>query len=174
MEKNLQVGPIRVRPRYRRITSLPSCQVIDQILEALVEKRGIVGSTLENHAYLRIPDEKQHYWSPEFQVTVEKQEKGSLVRGVIGPKPKVWTMFMFFYSAVLVLFFLGTAMGLSQWMLGMDAPVLWSIPACIILWILIVVAAKIGQQKGKRQMIELWKFVDDAIDLGEKRIAENG
>lgn len=174
MKKTLQIGPIRIRPRYRRITNLPSCQVIDQILEGLVEKRGVVGSTLENHAYLRIPDDKQHYWSPEFHVTVEKLENGALVRGIVGPKPKVWTMFMFLYSAVIVLFFLGTAMGVSQWMLGMDAPVLWTIPACIVLWILIVLAAKIGQQKGKRQMVELWKFVDKAIDLGEKRVAENG
>jgi hypothetical protein len=65
-------------------------------------------------------------------------------------------------------------MGVSQWMLGMDAPVLWSIPACIVLWIFIVVAAKIGQMKGKQQMTQLWKFVDDAIDLGEKRVAKNG
>jgi len=173
LERNLQVGTIRVRPRYRRITKLPSCQVVDQILEGLIEKRGVVGSTLQNHAYLRIPDEEQHYWSPEFHVTVEKMDEGALVRGVVGPKPKVWTMFMFLYSAVIVLFFLGTAMGVSQWMLGMDAPVLWSIPACIILWFLIVFAAKIGQRKGKKQMIKLWHFLDHAIDLGEKRIAEN-
>lgn len=173
MERKLQTGAIRIRPRYRRASTLPSCQVVDQILEGLIEKRGIVGSTLENHAYLRIPDEDQHYWSPEFHVTVEKQEEGSLIRGIVGPKPKVWTMFMFFYSVVIVLFFLGTAMGVSQWMLGMDSPMLWSIPACIILWGLIVTAAKIGQQKGKKQMIKLWRFLDHAIDLGEKRAKEH-
>ena len=78
-----------------------------------------------------------------------------------------------FLSRVIVLFFLGTAMGVSQWMLGIDSPMLWSIPACIILWILIVVASKIGQQKGKKQMIRLWRFLDHAIDLGEKRIEAN-
>ena len=161
---------MRVRPRYKRLTTVPPCQVIDQILEGLIEKKGVSGSTLDNHAYLQIPQEDQHYWSPEFNVTVEKQEKGALVRGVLGPKPKVWTMFMFFYSAVIVLFFLGLAMGVSQWMLGMNAPILWSIPACIILWVLIVLAAKFGQFKGRAQTEVLWRFIDEAIEAGEKKM----
>ena len=168
MQRNLQTGAIRVRLRYRRKTKLPPCQVIDQVLEDLIARKGVVGNTLENHAYLKIPKDDQHYWSPEFDVTVEKYGKGALVRGVIGPKPKVWTMFMFFYSAVVVLFFLGTAMGVSQWMLGMDSPMLWSIPACITLWIVIILAAKFGQLKGKKQMIRLWRFLDHAINEAEK------
>ena len=107
MRQNLQTGPMRVRPRYRRVTPIPPCQVIDKVLEGLIEKKGVVGNTLENHAYLKIPQEEQHYWSPEFDVTVEKYKEGSLVRGVVGPKPKVWTMFMFLYSGVLVFLFLG-------------------------------------------------------------------
>ena len=168
MQRNLKTGPIRVRPRYRRITHIPPCQVIDQVLEGLIAKKGVVGNTLENHAYLRIPKEDQHYWSPEFDVTVEKYEKGALVRGVVGPKPKVWTMFMFLYSGVIVFFFLGVAMGVSQWMLGMDAPWLWSIPVCIGLWFLILFSAKFGQMKGKRQMVRLWKFLDEAVDRSEE------
>lgn len=160
---------MRVRPRYKRYSKLQPCQVIDQILEGLIKKKGVAGSTLDNHAYLQIPEEDQHYWSPEFHVTVEKQaDGGSLIRGVVGPKPKVWTMFMFFYSAVIVLFFLGLSMGVSQWVLGMDAPVLWSIPACIGLWILIVLSAKFGQYKGRNQMESLWYFLDESIDKGEK------
>jgi hypothetical protein len=168
LDNNLQTGPIRIRPRYRRVSRLAPEEVIAQILEGLKAKNGVAGSTLHNHAYLRIPEEEQHYWSPEFHVTVEELEEGSLVRGVVGPKPKVWTMFMFFYSAVVVLFFLGASMGVSQWMLKMDAPWLWSIPATVFLWFLILAAAKFGQYKGQSQMNRLWQFVDDALDKGEK------
>lgn len=151
------------------MTTLARCQVIDLILEGLIEKKGVAGSTLDHHAYLQIPNEDQHYWSPEFHVTVEKQKDGgSLVRGVVGPKPKVWTMFMFFYSAVFVFLFLGLSMGVSQWVLDMDAPILWSIPVCIGLWIAILLAAKFGQFKGKEQMERLWQFLDEAIDKGER------
>jgi NADH:ubiquinone oxidoreductase subunit 6 (subunit J) len=78
-------------------------------------------------------------------------------------------MFMFFYSGVVVLFFLGASMGVSQWMLGMDAPWLWSIPACILLYLSILAAAKFGQFRGRKQMIRLWRFLDHAIDEGEKK-----
>jgi hypothetical protein len=149
---------------------LPSCQVVDQIIEGLIEhKEEVTGNTLENHAYLKIPEKDKHYWSPEFHVTVEKRDKGSLVRGVVGPNPRVWTMFMFFYSGAVVLFFLGTSMGVSQWMLGMDAPWLWSIPACILLYLIILGSAKYGQYRGRKQMIRLWRFLDHAIDRGEKQ-----
>ncbi len=143
---------------------------MDQIIEGLIKKKKeVAGSTLENHAYLKIPDHDKHYWSPEFHVTVEKREKGALIRGVVGPSPRVWTMFMFFYSAAVVFFFLGTSMGVSQWMLGMDAPWLWSIPVCILLYLVILGAAKFGQYRGKKQMIRLWRFLDHAIDDGEKK-----
>lgn len=158
-----------MRPRYRRVTKATPEIILDQIVNGLAARKGVSGSTLENHAYLHIPKAEQHYWSPEFDITVEKLEEGSLVRGVVGPKAKVWTMFMFFYSAVIVLFFLGVSMGVSQWMLGMDAPILWSIPACIMLWILIVLAAKFGQFKGKDQTEQLWQFLEDAVGRAEKQ-----
>ena len=147
---------------------------MELILDGLRAKQGVSGNTLHNHAYLQIPQEELHYWSPEFHVTVEPLEAGSLVRGVVGPKPKVWTMFMFLYSAVVVLFFLGAAMGVSQWMLGMDAPWLWSIPACVAMWLIILAAAQYGQYKGKQQMTRLWQFVDDLVDKGEENSGSEG
>ncbi|HEY9116096.1 MAG TPA: hypothetical protein VIN10_15470, partial [Bacteroidales bacterium] len=111
-----------------------------------------------------IPQAEQKYWSPEMHVTIETLEEGSLVRGVIGPKPKIWTMYMFFYSAVVVMFFLGAALGVSQWMLKMEAPWLWSLPVCVILYLLVIAAAKYGQYKSIDQMKRILDFLDDAVD----------
>ena len=154
----------RVRPRYRRLTDKPEAQIIASIVNELRHSKQIKGSTLENHAYLGIPEEKQKYWSPEMHVTVETLEEGALVRGVIGPKPKIWTMYMFFYSAVVVMFFLGAALGVSQWMLKMEAPWLWSMPVCIILYLLVIAAAKYGQYKSQTQMKSIVDFLDTAVD----------
>lgn len=154
----------RVRPRYRRITEKSTEQVIISIVNELRNSEEITGSTLENHAYLRIPEKEQKYWSPEMHVTVEALEEGTLVKGVIGPKPKIWTMYMFFYSMVVVLFFLGASMGVSQWMLNMDAPWLWSIPICVVLYLLVIAAAKYGQYKSVRQMRSILDFLDAAIN----------
>lgn len=159
-----QLDTARIRPRYRRVTEKDAKQVVESIVKELRNSKQIKGSTLENHAYLGIPDEEQKYWSPEMHVTVETLDDGTLVRGVIGPKPKIWTMYMFFYSAVVVMFFLGAALGISEWMLHMDAPWLWSIPVCIVLYLMVIAAAKYGQYKSIQQMKRILDFLEYAVD----------
>lgn len=159
-----QLDTARIRPRYRRITEKSAQQVIASIVNDLRTSKHINGNTLENHAYLGIPVAEQKYWSPEMHVTIETLDEGTLVRGVIGPKPKIWTMYMFFYSAVVVMFFLGAALGVSEWMLHMDAPWLWSIPICIVLYLLVLAAAKYGQYKSIQQMKRILDFLDNAVD----------
>lgn len=159
-----QLNTRHVRPRYRRISDKTQSQIIASIVNELRQDRKVKGSTLENHAYLGIPEAEQKYWSPEMHVTVEALEEGALVRGVIGPRPKIWTMYMFFYSAVVVMFFLGAALGVSQWMLHMDAPWLWSMPICVLLYLLVIAAAKYGQYKSLGQMKTILDFLDNAVD----------
>ncbi len=169
MSEYLQRETIWVRPRYKRKTNLPPCKVTDEILQALINKKEVKGEVIKNTAYLKIPEEEQRYWSPEFEVTVSKKgDNESLIRGVIGPKPEIWTMFMFFYAVDFVLLFFGVFMGISQWLLGMDAPMLWSVSAFILLWLLIYLAAQYGRIKARRQTERLLKFLDKAIDRGEQ------
>lgn len=118
---------------------------------------------MQHHIYLRIPPKAQYYWSPELHLTLEANDGGTLVRGIVGPKPKIWTMYMFFYSGVIVLFMFGSAMGISQWMLGLDAPWLWSMPASGLLGLLIFAAAKIGQKMASAQTLRLKNFMKQVL-----------
>lgn len=162
--------PLAIRPRCSLVTTLTPDEIMQSIVKKLrANDERVTGNTLLNHAYLRIPEDEQHFWSPELHVTVEKVEIGSLVRGVVGPKPKIWTMFMFFYSAIVVLFIFGSAMGVSQWMLNMNAPWLWTIPGSMLLWVGVFLAAKIGQKKGNRQMGRLRNFLDLALEEAENK-----
>ena len=159
----------RVRPRCRYVIDMPVDKVM-RMIESKLRSSSIevTGSILQHHAYLKIPEKEQHYWSPEFHITIEETETGSLVRGVIGPKPKVWTMFMFFYSAVMVLLAFGSAMGVSQWMLNMQAPWLWSIPAALFLWLGIYIAALYGQHLGHEQTIKLQDYLKNCLNIQEE------
>ncbi len=157
----------RIRPRFRYLSSLSAADIIDFVKEGVTHTDDVEAGYMQHHVYLRIPDKDMHYWSPELHLTLDETEENTVVRGVIGPKPKVWTMFMFFYSGVIVLFMFGSAIGVSQWWLGLDAPWLWSMPAAALLGAIIFVAAKIGQNLGKAQMHKLINFVDDILDKGE-------
>jgi hypothetical protein len=72
-------------------------------------------------------------------------------------------MFMFFYTAVLILWFFGSSYGIIQLWLEMEAPFLWSIPAGLIGTGLVYGAAQYGQFKGRGQMEVLKSFMDETV-----------
>ncbi len=153
-----------LRPRCTLNTTKTQKEVLKQIQDKLKEEsQTIQGQVVQDHAFIRIPDKDQHYWSPELHVWVREQDGSTRVSGVVGPKPKIWTMFMFFYFVVLGLSFFGGIYGIIQWQLDMDAPFLWSIPAGVIGVLLVYGAAQFGQKKGKEQMLLLRGFLDRAV-----------
>jgi len=56
-------------------------------------------------------------------------------------------------------------LGVSQWMLHMQAPWLWSIPAALILWLGIYLAALYGQHLGHAQTIKLQDYLKDCLKI---------
>jgi len=155
----------RLRPKCRIVSSQSPNEVLDKIATNLkAEALNFEGQIVQEHAFIRIPEKDQHYWSPELHVWARQEEKETIVYGVMGPKPKIWTMFMFFYTGVITSAFFGSSYGIIQFMLGMDAPFLWSIPLGILGISLVYGAAKYGQYKGKRQMEILKDFLEQAVE----------
>jgi len=146
------------------VTSESPIEVLKKIRDKLSDKNVIVrGQIAQEHVFIRIPEEDQHYWSPELHVWVREQDGETIIYGVMGPKPKIWTMFMFLYIAVLTSGFFGSSYGIIQMMLGMDAPFLMSIPLGILGLVFVYGAAQYGQYRGKEQMMVLKQFLDETI-----------
>ncbi|MEZ5199049.1 MAG: hypothetical protein R2764_22500 [Bacteroidales bacterium] len=154
----------QLRPRCRITTSLTSQEVLSQIKSHLDKNLyPLEGQVVQEHAFIRIPEKDQHYWSPELHVWAREQDDETIVYGVMGPKPKIWTMFMFFYTAVLTSTFFGVSYGIIQYILGIKADFLWSIPLGILAIAGVYAAAKYGQYKGKEQMEVLRQFLEEAV-----------
>lgn len=155
---------LRIRPRFRLESDKTPDELKSLLEEALRQRDDICkGSIVDYHVMLRIPKAQQHYWSPQLHLELEAREKGTLIRGLYGPKPGVWTMFVFFYSAIGFLTLLGLIFGLSQLMLKMNAFGLWIVPVGCVLLIGLFIISKIGQKLGHQQMQQLKAFVDKAI-----------
>ena len=90
----------RIRPRFK-IESLYSCDEI----KARIENKLATGNhpcyaeVSNHHIFLRVSPEEIHYWSPQLDLSCEAKEEGegTLIRGLYGPHPHVWTFFMFSY-----------------------------------------------------------------------------
>jgi len=153
-----------LRPRCRIVSKLSPDQALKRISIKLTDGNSqLEGQIVQEHAFIRIPEKDQHYWSPELHIWAREQDSETIVFGIMGPKPKIWTMFMFFYTAVLTLTFFGSSYGIIQKILGMAAPFLWSIPVGILCVAIVYGAAQYGQYKGKDQMQELQEFLNEAL-----------
>lgn len=155
---------LRIRPRFQLEVPLDPSHIKDQIKDGLdAEAATCKGTIVDNHVILKIPLSEQHYWSPQLTLTVESKNGNSLIRGLYGPKPGVWTMFVFFYSAIGFLTMMGLIFGLSQMMLKMEAYGLWSVPVGGLLLTGLFVMSKIGQRLGYDQMHQLKDFLDRSL-----------
>lgn len=155
---------LRIRPRFRKETTFSLELVKSKITSALeISGEKCKGEIVANHVILKIPLSQQHYWSPVLTLDLEPTEGGTLIRGLFGPKPGVWTMFVFFYSAIGFLTMMGLIFGLSQMMLNLDAFGLWAVPAGGFLLIGLFIISKVGQRLGHDQMRQLKEFLDNSL-----------
>lgn len=159
-----QTNKLRIRPRFKEVIANSSDEVKQSILVGLQnQKDKCVGKIVDNHVILQIPVNQQHYWSPQLTLELNEQNGETLIRGLYGPKPGVWTMFVFFYSAIGFLTLMGLIFGLSQMMLKMDAYGLWSLPIGGGILVGLFAISKIGQGLSHEQMHQLKEFLDTTI-----------
>lgn len=139
-------------------------EVIQRIKENLKTcKADCQGATAVNYAILTVPERERHFWSPHLTINVEEREGGSLVRGLYTPAPNVWTMFIFFYTAV-GLTTLGMAFyGLSLLSLGQPAKILWWVLPLVLLFLSIYLVSYSGQKAGRSQMGKLHGFIEGCL-----------
>jgi hypothetical protein len=154
----------RLRPRLKYEIGLSNKEVLNHIdLGIKSGKFSLEGIVVQEHAFIKIPEQDQHYWSPEMHVWAREENDKTIVYGVIGPKPKIWTMFVFFYTIVITSTFFGGSYGIIQLILGIKADFLWSIPIGLFALLMIYGAAYFGQHKGRDQMMILQEFLDSIL-----------
>jgi len=155
---------VRLRPRIRYVSRRPPQEILEQINANLDQRiSGLEGQVVQEHAFVRFPEVGQQYWTPELHIWVRVQDVDTVVYGVIGPKPKIWTMFMFLYTGVFTLTFFGSSYGIIQMILGMDAPFLWSIPIGIFCLVILFSASQYGQYKSRKETEILTQFLEEAV-----------
>lgn len=154
----------QIRPRFKIETSYTSEQLSNLIKKALdKENAACTGQVHTHYATLYILRKDQHYWSPQLSLSIEETENGSILRGLYGPRPVVWTMFIFFYSLIgIAILFIGV-MGLSYLSIGKSASILWMIPVLLFIFLTLWLVAHFGQKLGQKQMEILHQFIEQAI-----------
>ncbi|MEC5395030.1 hypothetical protein [Bergeyella sp. RCAD1439] len=163
---------IRSRPRFKIQTDLSPEAYTAALKKFIDEKSDEFSATAHSElATIAVKTEQTPFWKPYLSLRSSSENHTTVIRGVFGPSPSVWTFFMFLYFALLVLWMVL----ITLWFVGRQIKsedYHWALPASFLtatLLLLTYIASKIGQQKAKKEMAKLRKFAIDSSLKFEKR-----
>jgi len=159
------MSSFRVRPKFR-ITSEKKISEILELINHGLETTflPVEGKVFSTHGLLRIKPEQQHYWSPQLSISFEETpDHKTIIRGMYGPHPSVWAMFMMGYVICGLGIFFISMIGLVRYSLKLDSSILWLVPilagGLVVLWF----SAQFGQKVGAEQTFTLHHFFEESI-----------
>lgn len=154
----------RIRPRISVDSVLTPKVLTQQFRDHLTENEDHVhGDIVHGYVTITPPHSEQHFWSPQLTMTIEETEEGSHLRGLYGPQPKVWTMFVFFYAMIGFAFAVTGMIGLSFWQIDKPFGFWWLLPVLGVLFISLYATAYAGQKLGHKQMTRLHRFTEEVL-----------
>lgn len=156
------------RPRYKFTSDLRKAEIVERVSTNLDNHNPhrIKASVIDYHIVLRMPDDKQHVWSPMMDINLEceQHEKQTIVRCFISPAPNIWTLFMFLYSLLGFIAIVGLMLGLSQMTVG-DTPYLfWLVAVGAAGALILYFLAQEGKVLAKDEMVILKHFFDQSLE----------
>jgi ABC-type multidrug transport system fused ATPase/permease subunit len=163
---NDQLNKVLLQPRFKIEVSQNVEQVLNKLRKSLeAENCKFRGKIVLHHVVLDVLEEEEHYWSPQMHIEVEKDENDKTkVKGVLGPKPKVWTFFIFLHFAVAITFFVFFVMFYAKWSLNQDYKFsMIMFIAMPIIWIILYFVGQYGKKLGYAQMVEQHDFLTKTL-----------
>ncbi len=155
-----------IRPRfYLKINKDPQ-EAVEHIVERVKDSKTVTCDCSHHLIFLKTPSWLAHYWSPEMTVRIEKSEYSGevTVSCLLGPRQAVWAMFALIYAAIVLLTTFGGMFGFVEMQTSGSSPFIWFIPIGIIAFCSAYVVAKLGQRKGRDQMLYLVSFLYHTLD----------
>ncbi|WP_108809439.1 GTP-binding protein [Aquimarina spinulae] len=157
---------IVLRPRFFQDLDMPSEKALEAFEKAGKTCQDFKVSRVDHHVFIRIPKEEQHFWSPQLHLEIyEVDDNQPKLKGLFGPNPTVWTLFMFLHFVVVTLF-----IGALVWMyvnIRLDKSYLFSILTMfflLITWFVLYFAGRLGRQAGKKEMQKLYFFMKSTLN----------
>ena len=156
---------IQIRPRFKIESTLDLNQIVKKITEEIESCNGRCQINLvRNHIIFKIPEEMQHFWSPELSIEIEEHEGTSVLRCILGPRSSLWTLFATFYGVSAFTGIIGLVLGFSQWSIGNYPSGFWLVPLSLLLIAIAYLVAITGQKLSYNEMLFLKKKLYRAIN----------
>ncbi|WP_298534178.1 GTP-binding protein [uncultured Algibacter sp.] len=156
---------IVLRPRFKIKIERYNQAVLSDFKNAKTTQSEFIITQVDDHVFIKFPREKQTFWSPQLHLEVNKvDDNNSIVHGLFGPNPTVWTMFIFFHFLVGTAFVVLGVWGYSEWTLDKNVALQVSLMVLmIVIWLALYFAGSIGKASSKQEMHALNGFMNKIL-----------
>lgn len=157
---------IVLRPRFKFEVNADNETLLSLFETTKNTQKEFIVSRIDDHIFIKIPKAKQHFWSPQLHLEINKNETNtnSTLYGLFGPSPTVWTFFMFLHFIVIALFLGFGAWAYANWSLEAEYTIqLFVTFLMVIVWFVLYFGGSMGKKKGTDQMYELHGFMRDTL-----------
>ena len=137
-------------------------------LKSVFDTKGkdpFVVKRLDEHVYIRFKRSETDFWTPQLHLELTSFEKGkTVIHGVFGPNPRLWTFFMFLHFGVATLFVILAIFAYSKHSLGHDIT-FWVIGLVllVLLWFAFYAFGRFGKARGRPQMHRLRTYLGELV-----------
>lgn len=158
---------IVLRPRFKIKLEKDNQSALELFDKAKEEQQEFIITRVDDHVFIKFPKAKQHFWSPQLHLEINAEnDNSSMLHGLFGPNPTVWTMFMFLHFFVAVVFVGFGIWAYSNWSLD-DSYIMqiFVMFLMVILWFALYFAGRLGKHKGKDEMYLLHDFMKKSLNI---------
>ncbi|WP_372753532.1 GTP-binding protein [Mariniflexile sp.] len=157
---------IILRPRFKIELALDNESVLQLFKNSKNTQSEFIVSTIDDHVFIKFPKHKQHFWSPQLHLEINAiDNKSSILHGLFGPNPTVWTFFMFIHFLVAGLFIAFGIWAYTNWALNSGYAIQITLMLfMVIAWFALYVAGSIGKATSKNEMLELRNFMNSVLE----------
>ncbi|WP_142784020.1 ABC transporter ATP-binding protein [Changchengzhania lutea] len=155
-----------LRPRFQIKIPKNNASVLKDFDSVKMDQSDFVITRIDDHVFIKFPKKKQHFWSPKLHLEInEVDEETSLLYGLFGPSPTVWTLFMFLHFMVAGLFIAAGIWAYTNWRLEHSYAIQVSLMLfMIIIWFALYFGGRIGKASSKHEMHELNNFMNTVLN----------
>lgn len=156
---------IVLRPRFKIELNESNATVLKRFEDLKASQNDFSITRIDNHVFIKYPKKEQHFWSPQLHLEIDEiNDTSSVLHGLYGPNPTVWTMFMFLHFVIASLFIAFGIWGYTNWRLNSDFIVQTSLMIfMIIIWFVLYFAGRIGRDSSKKEMLQLRDVMDNVL-----------
>lgn len=156
---------IVLRPRFKMELEEDNQSVLQRFEDAKKAQTDFTVTRIDNHVFIKYPKKDQHFWSPQLHLEIDEVDKNSsLLHGLFGPNPTIWTMFMFLHFIVATLFIAFGIWAYTNWSLNNEYIVQVSLMVLmVIIWFALYFGGRVGRDSSKPEMHDLHDFMKKII-----------